>query len=118
MLHWLENLSFGDFVLSISLFIAAIGAYFNLDSKVNSVVEKLNEVEQSQSDLSRDLKNTELEHKKELLEIRASSDTRFKIIEERQRITDVFIGRFDEKMNYLVEQLKQLTLIMEKRNDK
>lgn len=116
MTEWFNNFSFSDVVLALTLLVSSIAAYFNLDSKLNSITDKVNDVELAQEKMSVELKAIEVDHKKELLQTKASSETRFTLIEERQRATDVFIGRFDEKMTYLVEQVRQLATFMERRN--
>jgi len=118
MVTWLENFTFSDIVLGLTLLISSIAAYFNLDSKLNSVIEKVDEVEKSQENVAKDLKQTEAENKKDIMLIKAAHDARFTVIEERQRVTDVFIGRFDEKINYIVDQIRQLVVHSEKRSDK
>lgn len=116
MIQWLENFSFSDVIVALTLLISAIGAYFNLDNKLNNIAEKVNEVDHAQVELSKDLKATEASTKSDILQAKTITDARLTLMEDRQRATDVFIGRFDEKMNYLVDQIKQLTNMMEKRS--
>ena len=116
MIGWLENFSFSDVVVALTLLISAVGAYFNLDNKLNNIAEKVDEVDQAQVELARDLKSTEAATKSDLLQAKTVTDARLTLMEDRQRATDVFIGRFDEKMTYLVDQVKQLTNMMEKRS--
>jgi hypothetical protein len=118
MISWLENFSFSDAVVALTLLVSAIAAYFNLDSKLNIIDDKVSDIEKSQDTLTLELKTVEIEHKKDLLNAKTVADTRFSVLEERQRVTDVFIGRFDEKMTYLVDQVRSLASYMEKRNDK
>lgn len=116
MNEWFANFSFSDVVLGLTLLVSSIAAYFSMDSKLNNIADKVADVEVAQDKMSVELKAIEVDHKRELLQNKTASETRFTLIEERQRATDVFIGRFDEKMNYLVDQVRQLSAFMERRN--
>jgi DNA repair exonuclease SbcCD ATPase subunit len=117
-MDWLDNFSFSDLVLAGSTFIAAIAAYFNLNNKLDSVSGKIEELEETQKEIKSDLKESEINHKKEMLESAHKATEKMTAIEDRQRVFDLFMARFEEKMNYLSDQLRQITSMLEKKNDK
>ena len=114
-MNWIQNLSFSDLVLALSTFITLIAGYLNLNYKLDSAIKKIEEADKTQEKFSVDMTLLENSNKQDIININRSFDSRFFAIEERLRATDVFIGRFDEKMNYLVEQVKQL---VDRKNDK
>jgi predicted nuclease with TOPRIM domain len=115
---WLDNLSFSDLVLAGSTLIAAIAAYFNLSSKLDNVSSKIEELEDTQKEIKSELKEAEVSHKKEMVEASTIAAVKISSLEERQRVFDLFMARFEEKMNYLSDQLRQITAMLEKKNDK
>lgn len=118
MNSWLEALSFSDFIIALTVLVSTIGAYFNLNNKLDSVSSKIEELEETQVEIKTELKESEINHKKELIEAAHRSAEKLSLIEEKQRVFDLFMARFEEKMNYVADQLKNITLMLEKRNDK
>jgi hypothetical protein len=118
MNSWLQGLSFSDFIIALTVLVSTIGAYFNLNSKLDSVSSKIEELEETQNEIKVDLKESEINHKKELIDYNHKSADRIVALEDKQRVFDLFMARFEEKMNYVSDQLRHITLMLEKRNDK
>jgi outer membrane murein-binding lipoprotein Lpp len=115
---WLDNLSFSDLILAGSTLIAAIAAYFNLNNKLDNISTKVGELEKSQDEVKTEIKEVELNHKKELVDMSNKQGVRMLSLEERQRVFDLFMARFEEKINYISDQVSKLNTHWEKKNDK
>jgi cell fate (sporulation/competence/biofilm development) regulator YmcA (YheA/YmcA/DUF963 family) len=118
MNSWLQGLSFSDFIIALTVLVSTIGAYFNLNNKLDSVSSKIEELEETQVEIKTELKEAEINHKKELIEATHRSADKIEALETKQRVFDLFMARFEEKMNYVSDQLKHIASMLEKRNDK
>lgn len=111
---WFENMTFSDFILAGTTLLAAIAAYFNLNFKVANLQETGEQTQKKIEELEKDTVAMDVRQGSEVASLRTDMNNRFSSVEERMRITDVFNGRMEEKLNYLSSQVDRVLSLMEK----
>jgi len=109
------SVSLNELIAIFMLLVTSVGLYYRFDNKVSQIIDRNTLIDRAHDELEKRLLSMEGRTIQEISILRATLDNRISATDNRLQVQDVFLGRLDERLSSMTNQLEKVIDIVQKK---